>query len=49
MKGNLRTFAFSLELISFIQKLDDRSGRILGRQVLRSGTSVGANVSGKTT
>lgn len=41
-----RTFAFSLELITFIQKLDDRSGvcRILGRQVLRSGTSVGANV-----
>jgi four helix bundle protein len=41
-----RTFAFALEIIRFVQKLDDRSGvcRILGRQVLRSGTSIGANV-----
>jgi four helix bundle protein len=41
-----RTFAFSLEIIRFVQKLDDRSGvcKILGRQVLRSGTSMGANV-----
>jgi four helix bundle protein len=41
-----RTVAFALEIIRFVQKLDDRSGgcRILGRQVLRSGTSIGANV-----
>ena len=41
-----RTFAFALAVIRFVQKLDDRSGvcKILGRQLLRSGTSVGANV-----
>jgi len=41
-----RTFAVALKIIIFVQKRDDRSVvcRILGRQVLRSGTSVGANV-----
>jgi four helix bundle protein len=41
-----RTFAFALEIIKFAQSIDFRNeaSRTLGRQLLRSGTSIGANV-----
>ena len=41
-----RTFSFALDVVHLAQRLDERSGvsRALGRQLLRSGTSVGANV-----
>ena len=40
-----RTVAYSLRLISLYRVIEkDGVGRILGRQLLRSGTSVGANV-----
>ena len=40
-----RTVAYSLRLIALYRALEkDGVGRILGRQLLRSGTSVGANV-----
>jgi four helix bundle protein len=40
-----RSFNFSVNVVRLCQKLDARPGvgRTLGRQVLRSGTSVGAN------
>jgi four helix bundle protein len=40
-----RSFNFSVNVVCLCQKLDARPGvgRTLGRQVLRSGTSVGAN------
>lgn len=40
-----RTVAYSLRLIALYRALEkDGAGRILGRQLLRAGTSVGANV-----
>jgi len=40
-----RTVAFSLRLIKLFHEMEgDGAGRILGRQLLRCGTSVGANV-----
>lgn len=40
-----RTVAFSLRVIRLYRELEtDGAGRILGRQLLRCGTSVGANV-----
>ena len=40
-----RTLVFSLKVIRFHKKLaHDEVGRILGKQLLRSGTSIGANV-----
>ena len=41
-----RTFAFALRIIELCKSLDQKPGvaRTLSRQVLRSGTSVGANV-----
>lgn len=41
-----RTFHFALEIIRLCQRLNSRSDveRAIGRQVLRSGTSIGANV-----
>ena len=41
-----RTFQFSIDVVSFCRKLDSKPGvaRILGRQLLKSGTSIGANV-----
>jgi four helix bundle protein len=41
-----RTFEFAVEIVRVAQHLDSRPGttRILGRQLLRSGTSIGANV-----
>ena len=40
-----RSFHFSLLILKLYQKLEgDSIGRILGKQMLRSGTSIGANV-----
>ncbi len=39
-----RTKRFALEVIKFVEALPkDETSRVLGRQLLRSGTSVGAN------
>ena len=40
-----RTFLFALEIVRLCQKLEKQSDvyRTLGRQLLRSGTSIGAN------
>jgi four helix bundle protein len=41
-----RTFSFAVEVVRFCDPLDSRRGaaRTLGRQLLRAGTSIGANV-----
>ncbi len=41
-----RTFAFALEIIKFVQCTDfhNEATRVLARQLLKSGTSIGANV-----
>lgn len=40
-----RTFEFALRIIRLCRALDDdRTGRVLVNQLLRSGTSIGANV-----
>ena len=41
-----RTFDFAIEIIKFAQSIDFRHEalRTLGRQILRSGTSIGANI-----
>ncbi|OGP30125.1 MAG: four helix bundle protein [Deltaproteobacteria bacterium GWA2_57_13] len=41
-----RTFAFALEIVRLCRTLDGKRGpaRTLGQQLLRSGTSIGANV-----
>ena len=41
-----RTFQFALSLIELANQLDDGRGstRVLTRQILRSGTSIGANI-----
>jgi len=40
-----RTIAFSLRVIKLFRELEkDSVGRVLGRQLLRSATSIGANV-----
>ncbi len=41
-----RSFDFAVDVVRLCQKLDSRAGvaRTLARQLLRSGTSVGANV-----
>jgi four helix bundle protein len=41
-----RTFLFALQIIKLCRHLDLRNGvsRVLARQLLRSGTSIGANV-----
>ena len=41
-----RTFQFALRIVRLCQVLDEKPGvtRTLGRQILRSGTSIGANV-----
>ncbi len=38
------TFEFSLEIIKFCELLEERRKYVVARQLLRSGTSVGANV-----
>ena len=42
----IRSFDFAVDVIRLCQKLDSKAGvaRTLGRQLLRSGTSIGANV-----
>ena len=41
-----RTFSFALDIVHMAQRLDECPGvsRALGRQLFRSGTSIGANV-----
>lgn len=41
-----RTFAFAVRVVRLCRELNDKRGvdQILGRQLLRSGTSIGANV-----
>jgi len=41
-----RAFSFAVEIVSLCQRLERDSGvwRVLGKQLLRSGTSIGANV-----
>lgn len=41
-----RTFQFALDVVRLCQGLESRPGawRVLGKQLLRSGTSIGANV-----
>ncbi len=41
-----RTFQFALEIIRLCRRMDNQTGvwRVLGKQLLRSGTSIGANV-----
>ena len=41
-----RTFQFALSIIELANQLDDSRGssRVLTRQILRSGTSIGANI-----
>jgi four helix bundle protein len=41
-----RTFDFAIKIIKFSQSIDFRNeaSRTLGRQILRSGTSIGANI-----
>ena len=40
-----RSFSYALEIIKFARRCDsDYAGRVIGRQLIRSGTSVGANV-----
>lgn len=39
-----KTFKFSLDIISLYQKLQDEKEFILSKQLLRSETSIGANV-----
>ena len=39
-----RSFSFSIDIISYIEILEDRRKYIIARQLLKSGTSIGANV-----
>jgi four helix bundle protein len=46
-KGNLivdLTFKFSLAILDFCEKLESNKKYVLARQLLKSGTSIGANV-----
>ncbi len=38
------TFRFSLRIIEYAEKLEAERKYVVGRQLLRSGTSIGANV-----
>jgi four helix bundle protein len=38
------SFKFALDIIQYAEKLDDSKKFILSRQLLRSGTSIGANI-----
>lgn len=40
----IKTFAFSLEIIKFYIQCKSQNEYILSKQILRSGTSIGANV-----
>jgi len=40
-----RSVAYSLRIVKLYRELQkDKGGRIIGRQLLRSGTSIGANI-----
>jgi four helix bundle protein len=39
-----KSFQFSLSVIDFSELLEEKRKYVLGRQVLRSGTSIGANI-----
>src|SRR5229473_2197041 len=39
-----KSFAFALEIIQLFRALQDRKEYVLSKQLLRSGTSIGANV-----
>ncbi len=39
-----KSFNFALEIVRLYQKLQDKKEYVLSRQILRSGTSIGANV-----
>lgn len=39
-----KSFEFALEIIRLYQELQDRREYVLSKQLLRSGTSIGANV-----
>ena len=38
------SFAFALEIIKLSEELDNRKKYVVGNQILRSGTSIGANI-----
>ncbi|GMR00595.1 MAG: four helix bundle protein [Zetaproteobacteria bacterium] len=44
MKIDERSFEFALEIVALYKFLTDRKEYVLAKQVLRSGTSIGANV-----
>lgn len=45
MDSKTRAYQFSLKMIKFIDSLpDDMSTKIIARQLLRAGTSIGANI-----
>ena len=37
------TFRFALDIISFSEKLEEQKKYVIARQLLKSGTSIGAN------
>lgn len=39
-----KTFQFALDIVSFAEKLESERKFVVERQILRSGTSIGANV-----
>ncbi len=46
-EGNIildMTFSFALDIIAFTEKLNENKKFIIGQQLLKSGTSIGANV-----
>jgi four helix bundle protein len=38
------TIEFSIEVISFVEKLEEKRKFVVANQLLKSGTSIGANV-----
>ncbi len=38
------SFAFALEIVAFCEKLEEHRKYIIARQLLKSGTSIGANI-----
>lgn len=46
-RGNIivsKTIAFSLDIISYAELLEEKKKYVIARQLLKSGTSIGANV-----
>ncbi|MFH1670018.1 MAG: four helix bundle protein [Patescibacteria group bacterium] len=39
-----KAFAFALDIVSFCKELDKRREYVLSKQLLKSGTSIGANI-----